>query len=289
MTTTRYLFARVAQAFGIQLRQRRMAEAASESHLLREAEQILGERIWENVEGVEELGVEYWNLRRLSSERDRLLKKLKEFEEVLTEAHDQRASVLGEKTTAQTQLEEQRQKLVIELEGLARERDKIVNKARDIRRLYDGLKTKLEVLKEESREDADVLERTQLRMTDLRKQFEDLKEERDKIAEEIGRRDSGFAEIDKKLEVERNRHREEASVAFQQIGDANRAISEFKAELGLIDTRMKQLFGEIGRHISHHAAHNPQCRSASQNQRAMIEVMSQLRKSISLNHKLSGN
>ena len=76
MTTSRYLIARIGLAFGIQRRQRRMAEAASETHLLREAEQILGERIWENVEAVEELGIEYWNLRRLYAERERLRKEI---------------------------------------------------------------------------------------------------------------------------------------------------------------------------------------------------------------------
>ena len=288
MTTSRYLLARIAQAFGISRRQRRMAEAASETHLLREAEQILGERVWENVEEVEELGIEYWNLRRLYSERERLRSELAEAEEILTSAHDQRAALLGEKSVEQDQLELDRVNLITELEGLARERDTVVGKAREIRRLYDGLKTKLEVLKEEDREDVAVLEKTQIRMVELRKQFDDLKGARDRIARDIEIRDNGLDAIDEKLDLERKKHREEASQAFQQIGDANRTISEHKAELGLIETRMQQLFGEIGRHISRNAATDNGCRTAARSNRQMVDVMSQLRKSINLNHRLSG-
>lgn len=288
MTTTRYFIARVALAFGIQRRQRRLGDAASETHLLREAEQILGERIWENVEAVEELGIEYWNLRRLYSEREKLRARLDESEEVLSLAHEERASLLGEKSSVQDQLEEDRNNLITELEELARERDNVVHKAREVRRLYDGLKTKLEVLREEEREDADVQKKTQVRMIELRRQFEELKGGRDKVAHEIKGHDSGLDEIDQKLDTERKKHREEASVAFQQIGDANRAISECKAELGVIETRMRLLFGEIGRHISRNSAVNSECRSASRNHRPMVEVMSQLRKSINMNHRLSG-
>ncbi|MGB6221298.1 hypothetical protein [Haloferula sp.] len=289
MTTTRYFLARVALAFGINRRQNRMADAASETHLLREAEQILGERIWENVEDVEELGIEYWNLRRLFSEKERLQKDLAKSQEILTEAHEQRAALLSERSVEQDHLEEARRDRISELETLAHSRDTVVTKAREVRRLYDGLKTKLEVLKEESREESDVLEKTKTRMAELRSSFEKLKADRDRIAREIKTFDTKLNDIDKQLDAERKRHRDEAAGAFQQIGDANRAISEYKAELGLIETRMQQLFGEIGRHVSRHALVDPGCRSAVHTQRPMVDVMAQLRKSIKLNHRLTGN
>jgi hypothetical protein len=71
MTSSRYLVARVAQAFGYVRRAQRMADAASEMHLLREAEAQLGAAIWEKVENIEALSVEYWNLRKLVKESDK--------------------------------------------------------------------------------------------------------------------------------------------------------------------------------------------------------------------------
>ncbi|MEM9237809.1 MAG: hypothetical protein AAGB14_13615, partial [Verrucomicrobiota bacterium] len=201
---------------------------------------------------------------------------------------EQRAALLSAKSAEQDQFEQERLDLLSDLEGLARDRDNIVNKAREVRRLYDGLKTKLEVLKEEQRDEVAVIEKTNVRMRELRKSFETLKADRDKIALEISKRDDELDKIDQKLEAERKKHREDASEAFQQIGDANRAISECKAELGLIDTRMQQLFGEIGRHVSRHASSNAECRNATRNSRQMVDVMSALRRSINLNHRLSG-
>lgn len=289
MTPTRYFLARMALAFGISRKQRRMAEAASETHLLREAEQLLGQRIWNRVEAVEELGIEYWNLRRLMTEKTSIHEKLKEAEDMLIEAHDQRASLLSDKSSAQEELSTERKELLDELDALARDRDAIVSQARGLRRLYDGMKTKLEVLKSESREDEQTTVTTRARMSDLRSQFEGLKVERDAIAAKISERNEVLDQIDEKLDNERTKHRSEAAEAFQMIGEANRRISSYKAELGLLDTQMNQLYGEIGRHVSRNTKVNAHCREATGEFSSMVDVMSALRRSINLNHRLAGN
>lgn len=288
MTTSRYMLARIALAFGITRRQRRMAEAAAESHLLREAEQILGERIWNKVEEIEELGIEYWNLRRLVAEREDFEQKHEGAEVLLVEAHEQRAVLLSAKSEEQDKLEEKRAELLTELESLAKERDIIVTKAREVRRIYDGMKTKLDVLKGEQRDDQETIDRTHLRMTELREQFEQLKIDRDQLATKIENLDHSLDVIEKELESERKKHREEASEAFQLIGEANRKMASFKVELGIIETQMQQLFSEIGRHISRNATNNPHCRSAAKGNQSMVEVMRALRRSINFNHRLAG-
>lgn len=286
MTTTRYIFARIVQAFGVNRRQRRMAEAASEMHLLREAEQVLGQSVWERVEEVEELGVEYWNLRKLIKEREEIRAKLAECEAILSEAHEQRSSLLGAKSESQQELEDHRSELLTELEKLAKERDQVIQQAREIRRIYDGLKMKLDVLQREGTSEA--IEKTRGRMLDLKNRFTGLKEERDRVATKIAEGDAEVDKIDAALAEERQKHRAEASVAFQQIGQANRDISAHKAQLGLIDTQMRQLFSEIGRHVSRNAYVNEQCRSAAKGHIPMIDVMRALRRSVAMNHRLAG-
>lgn len=287
MTNTRYFLARIAQAFGINRRSRRMAELATESHLLREAEQVLGERIWQGVEEVEELGVEYWNLRRLTSERERLQEQAQIQELRLAEAHHQRAELLLAKSSPQEDLEQERSKLLEELDALARRRDQIVGKARDIRRIYDGFKAKIEVLREERREDGDTVTKTQARMGELRESFELLKTERNTVVAQIEERDAMLAALDEKIDDVRSKQRAEASVAFQAIGDANRQLSQIRAEIGLLETRMLQLYAEIGRHVSRNFFISTPCRDAAKAQRPMVEVMTALRRSISLNQRLA--
>jgi len=286
MTPTRYILARFAQAFGVNRRQRRMAEAASEMHLLREAEQVLGQSVWERVEEVEELGVEYWNLRKLIKERDEIRAKLEDCEAVLADAHEQRSTLLGAKSDSQQDLEVERAELLADLEKLSRERDGVIQQAREIRRIYDGLKMKLEVLQREGTHEA--VEKTKARMMELKQRFTELKQTRDKVVALIAEGDAKVDVIDTELTEEKQKHRAEASEAFQQIGQANRDISAHKAQLGLIDTQMRQLFSEIGRHVSRNAFVNEQCKSAAKGHIPMIDVMRALRRSVAMNHRLAG-
>jgi len=286
MTTTRYIIARIAQAFGVNRRQRRMAEAASEMHLLREAEQVLGQSVWEQVEEVEELGVEYWNLRKLIKEREEVRAKLAECEAILAEAHEQRTNLLGAKSGSQQDLEDRRAELLTGLEKLAKERDSVIQQAREIRRIYDGLKMKFEVLQREGSTEA--IQKTRTRMAELKVNFTQLKQERDRVADLIAQGDAEVDAIDQELAAEKQKHRAEASIAFQQIGQANRDISSHKAQLGLIDTQMRQLFSEIGRHVSRNAYVSDQCRNAAKGHIPMIDVMRALRRSVAMNHRLAG-
>lgn len=289
MTTTRYFIARLGQAFGIQRRQQRMGEAASEMHLLREAEAHLGEAVWDKVEGIENLSVEYWNLRKLSKEHDEVAGRLAACEERLEQAHDERAALLNAVPEALQGLLDQRSEILTELEEMAQQRDGVVARAREVRRSYDGMKMKLEVLTREGGgggPDASEVEKVRLRLESLREEFARLKEERLEIARKIELGDLRIDALDAKLDEHKKIRRDEASSAFQVIGDANKDISALRAEIGLLETRMRQLYAEIGRHVSRHAFHDAACARASKEQHGLVEVMRALRRSIAFNHRL---
>ena len=135
MTPARYIFCRVAQAFGYNRKNIRMAEAAAEIHLLKEAESHLGKAVWREVEDIEELSIEYWNLRKLIKERDRVAHELEVSQQRLAAAHEERAELLGISNEPFQDLLAERQKVLQTLENLTRERDHIVEKAREIRRI----------------------------------------------------------------------------------------------------------------------------------------------------------
>lgn len=286
MTNSSFLIARLAQSFGIDPRQRRMSDAASESHLLHDAEQVLGSKIWQQVEDIEELGIEYWNLRRLIADRERLHNEITELDEQLTHAHTRRAGLLDADSEERRTLDQRRNELLEELDGLAQHRDEVILRAKELRRLYDGVKTKFQVLEGEG--DPDAIARTSERMNTLRQQFEELRAERDDTVARIETDSSELETIEQQLGFERDRTRAAASGAFQKIGEANRRLSRLKAEVGVVESKMQQLFIDIGRHVSLAAETDPACRAATRNQRALVSVMHALRKSIRLNHTLSG-
>ena len=292
MTTSRYILARIAQAFGIVRRAQRIGEAAAEMHLLREAEAHLGRAIWERVAEIEKLSIEYWNLRKLLNEREELGHKIDNCVERLDLAHAVRADLLTNSPMLDPELAEKRSALLAVLEEKARARDEVVAKAREIRRIYEGIKMKLEVLSKEARgaDEAKLQEiaKVKQRLSELKDEFAALKQERLRIGQEIEKGDAELDVIDADLDSRRRQRRELASQAFQTIGEINKELSELRAEDGLLDTRIRQLHGDIGRFVSRNAHIDPLCAAAVRSHRALAEVMRAMRRSVSLNHKLAG-
>ncbi len=291
MTSTRYYMARLAQAFGYFRKNHRMADAASEMHLLREAEAQLGAAIWEKVEDIEDLSVEYWNLRKFIKERDAVNQKLEECLNRLDLAHEKRATLLNSTPEVHQELVEERVALLTQLESLAVRRDEIVTRAREVRRTYDGLKMKLEVVTTESggsEKEKQEIELVRTRLAALKDEFSDLKRQRIRIGLEIEKGDAKVDLVDAKIEERREVRRVHASEAFQVIGDGNKEVSILRSESGLLETQMRQLYAEIGRYVSRHAATHPKCAAAASSHRGLIEVMRALRRSIALNHRLAG-
>lgn len=291
MTSSRYLVARLAQAFGYIRRNQRMADAASEMHLLREAEAFLGAAVWENVEDIEALSVEYWNLRKLIKERDAAHARLAQCSERLNQAHEERVALLNSTPGIDEGLLDERIRLLTEIEAHAKDRDKIVADAREVRRAYVGLKMKLEVLTKEA--DGANAHKTEInnvktRLIELKTQFADLKLERIKIAESIEAGDQKIDILDEKLKESRQQRRNQASETFQVIGEGNKEISILRAETSLIETKMRQLHAEIGRYVSRNAKQDPACAAASVKHQGLVDVMRALRRSIALNHRLAG-
>lgn len=267
-----------------------MADAASEMHLLREAEAKLGSVIWEKVEAIEELSVEYWNLRKFSKERTEIRQKLQQCQEKLDLAHEERALVINQ-PEAHEELFDQRVAMLKHLEQLAQRRDGIVADAREVRRAYEGMRMKLEVLtKEVASGSGDVasLEDVKARLNGLKGKFSQLKQQRIDIGTEIEQADAKLDKIDQKLHEKKKDRRFLASEAFQIIGDGNKEMSALRAESAVLDTQMRQLYAEIGRFVSRNTVHHPACAKATEGQRGLVDVMRALRRSIALNHRLAG-
>lgn len=291
MTSSRYFVARVAQAFGYVRRAQRMADAASEMHLLREAEAQLGAMIWEKVENIEELSVEYWNLRKLIKEQQEVHDKLAECQEKLTKAHEERAEILNSTPEINQELLDRRMQLLTELEQLSHDRDRIVMDAREVRRSYVGLKMKLEVLTTESGvapANQEEIGRVKKRLVELRDKFSALKQERIRIGHLIDEGDAKVDEVDDQLKQEKRQRRLQATEAFELIGEGNKELSTLRAESGLIHTQMRQLYAEIGRYVSRNTRRDTACAAAAASHHGLVDVMRALRRSVALNHRLAG-
>ena len=100
--------------------------------------------------------------------------------------------------------------------------------------------------------------------------------------------DKQLDQVDAKLEVIKKAGYAQAVLAFQAIGEANREVSTLRAELSVLDTRMRQLYSEIGRYVSRKAFSDANCAKTAKPHHGLVDVMRALRRSVALNHRLSG-
>ncbi|MFT3989950.1 MAG: hypothetical protein QM680_00930 [Luteolibacter sp.] len=286
MTPGRFFISRLGLVLGIDRKTQRMAELATETRLLRDAETLLGSAIWEHVEHLDDVSVEYWNLRKIQKKRTLIQQRMHEYQERIAKAHDERIQVLQTMLEPEQNLLEEKNRIVGILEDLGHHRDQIIQQAREIRRAYDGMKTKLEFLEESPEPKPAEIEKVKLRLTELRTRFSKLKEEREKIRARLEEGEQNLDQLNAELSQKNKGRRGDATEAFQAIGDANKEYTALRAELGPLETSAQQFQSEIGRHVSLHAPHDPACARIIAPHRSLVRILAALRQSIQLNRKL---
>jgi archaellum component FlaC len=291
MTPTRYFFANVAQAFGYMRNSQRMGHAAREMHLLRDAETHLGLSIWENCRDIENLSAEYWNLRRLRKDYDILMEKVHKAENKLEAAQSERINILQITPETNEEILNQRGEKLKEIEALAVERHWIIARGSYVRRIHVGLKMKLEALNQESshtEEHQAEIQSVKQRLEAIKDEFTELKNKRIKVGLAIEQGDKAIDALDEQLKNIRQDRRLIASDSFQVISECNKELATLYFEVGNLETQMRSMYSEIGRYVSRHYKNDAQCAAASAAHRSLTDVMRELRRSISLNLRLSG-
>lgn len=287
MTRSRYLLARLAQSFGFTFHVKHSTNAASEQHLLHEAEEVLGRLCWQDIEEIDELSVEYWKLRKYVKEHASLLEEIELASDALQQSHDERVGLMRQVVDSTKDLVADREELISKSERLNSERDTIVQDARAVKRRHDGIKAKLQVLTEEGGENAKGLAETNEELSDLKQKFTTLKSRRNELTAKIDELDAAIEQLGKDIEARRSNLRDEALGSYQTIGKANRDISTCRAELGVVEKGMAILFCEVGRFVAINASYD-NCREIAHPHLGLIHQMAALQQSIEMNNHLAG-
>ncbi|MBU6326676.1 MAG: hypothetical protein KGQ89_03525 [Verrucomicrobia bacterium] len=287
MTPTSYYIASIARSFGYQRRNKRLSDASTEMGLLREAEFQLGQYLWEKIEPIEDLSVEYWNLRKLTVEQKQVRAKLAELNATVESLMVQRSAIVNDVSQEQSEYENKRSNFLLYLEELAYERDNVIHRAKELRRAHEGMLTKIEVIQSDGHPPEEIA-KVESAIENLKSEFRTLKTRRQEIIKEIEEGDRLIDVIDSKLAEYKQEKRDRASVVFQQMGELNRDLSLTRSQIGTIELQIHQLQSEVGRYLSRYAKRNPICAKIAMEQRTMVEVMRLLRISIAMNNKLAG-
>ncbi len=286
MTPSKYFFLCIASRFGYLRKSVRLADATNETHLLKEAETFLGEAIWHHTENVQILGMEYWNLKKLTNERETLSKEILRLQGKFNATYQEPNASQEGVTESIQDLTNERNEALTHLDNLIIARERIIANAHEVRRNYDGLKIKLDVLSKES-DDQPEIQKATTRLAEIRDEFEALKQARDKIVQDIEIAHARIQEIDARMGDKKKSDKPASGMDFQFIGDANQQISARQARINSLNTQIRQLHGEIGRYNSLNYPNDPKCKKIGKGHRAQIKVMAALRRSIQYNWKLA--
>lgn len=286
MTPSSYFTALIAKSFGLNRRNKRLTDASNEMSILREAEYYLGLSVWEGIDDVTELSVEYWSLRKYTKELDSFRERQVLLNQELTEFYLKRNEILKNTTEEERSMEDERNQMMERILNLTEERDVIITQARDLRRAHEAILTKIEVLKDVPSSE-DFIAESRKKEAELKTQFRQLRRKRQDIANTIVAGDKEFDLYEAKLKKIKDVKKDKAAEIFHRIGELNRELSSIRSASGAIEVQIRQLLSEVGRYISRFDIKDPACAVVAKREKTMVAVMRMLRQSISMNHKLA--
>ena len=289
MTSSRYFISKFFKSFGLDFSEKHRTAAAYEAHLLRDAQNIIGGLAWEKVEDIDELSSEYWSLRKLSKEYQELDSQIENLTEVLDTAQEQRSQTIENVSSANRGTASNRDSIHNRIERLSKEREDIQQQGRTIKRSYEGLKTKLEVLREE-----EATERNQFEIKNTTKKLEELREQFDKVKNRRGQIDEKKTELqtelnalNQKLSKEDSVIREQAESQFSIIGQTNKKLNTLRSSLSNLENEISSLHDQIGRHIIKNIQ-DPRIKEAAKQYKGLISLTQEVHKSTLRNRSLIG-
>ena len=285
MTTGHYLISSFLQHFGVRRKSKRMTDAAFETHLMQDGEEILGAYCWEKIEHIEDLSMQYWSLRRLKRAEKSILSQINDAEKILASAQKQRASEVDHSIElGETFLGEQAT-IFESIEELNKDRDLIITEAAKTKKRHSALKMKVKVLQEEDEaHEGSEIHEARNELAALRKFFATDKTRLDLIEVKLEQQNDQLNRIKGKIDLASS-PLSGASEVFSTISQANRDITKHRADLGLIQEEQAILFHEVGRFLNINFM-RIDCREACQDHRGIQEQTRLLRQSIDLNQKL---
>lgn len=286
MTRFRYTLASIIQSFGLHRKLKRMTDAAYELHLMQEGEEFLGALCWPKVEEIEDISMEYWNIRKIERTRAELGEQVQNSNRALHDAHTKRAAIADKSKDIGHELFNDREQLFEILESLNNERDSIMADAQQVKRRFEALKTKATVLKNEGDTSSVSYTKNRAQLEQLKEDFQSFKKKLKKIDEKIDIDQKKLANLQSSIDDKLKGNKDEASEIFGQISAANRDITAFKAKLGLLDEEHANLCREVGRYLNLNA-HLSECQTACREHLGILEQVSLLRRSIQWNRALA--
>ena len=246
MNRLEYFARRAAAKLGVVAPRLYLRNASEESILLKEAETLIGKLAWRELEKVEELTNEYWRIRQLDSEQNKLREEnettTEEMKRVQEAASQPEVQFSPQLARIGSFLELEREKLAAKLKAT----QDMIQAAEGVRKKFNGLKLKLSVLKGENADEA-TLNGVRQELQDVKNQYAEMAREVENLRSEVNLNERKIKAIESEMENLRARVSLHERNLTREVSDASRRLIELNSRVGLLESEKSELFGIIGR------------------------------------------
>ncbi|MEM7146493.1 MAG: hypothetical protein AAF591_15260 [Verrucomicrobiota bacterium] len=289
MNTFGFLLSSLGKQLGIRRRAAWRTAINREHHLLKSAEQSLGEQAWKEVENIEELAIEYWEIKDIENQQLELEKRNRSLEEEVETSRIERESITGQ---IDESLEQKRGELIDKnsaLDAITSEIEQLQHEKRVIEKRFEALKLKRKVLIEQDENAPEA--------QTIYESLKSLKEEH--IAKKQALADRKRDSIDAESEITnfnaelndlQESVRQKTAGVTEDFNQLSRRVAQNRARIGALELTKNRAFVRIGRHLGlNRDAGGGELQIVCRNHRSMVSRIIRLRRSISFHRRLAGD
>ena len=288
MTTSKFLLAKILKFAGIAPIDRYRTEAANENQLMTESEVILGELCWESVENVPELGTEYWRIRSLVGERNKLSQQVDSLQEAIDKNQEARNEALQQAREAEEEQGDAPDDVLAKKIGALQERREEIQKTgRTIKRDHLTLKSKLEVLVQEGLGQDSIAHETRQALSEKRDEFAKVREQRDRIDQKLAELQQEYSRIAKSKQKKSEVIKMQAEEQYGEIGKMNQELTTLRSNLAHLTNQCNELFTVIGRYMITYYK-TPEVQRLSHKYKKLLKMVYRVRLSSFRLHRIIG-
>ena len=281
-----YIISRVLWQFGLKRQKHRWKVANQELQYLKQAEDLLGKIAWEDIQNVEELTGEFWQLKDIEKQQADLEDRIELLEDEADDLEEEYLDITEDIEVEIEEIEERRAEVAEEVDELLLEVEELREEAAQIRHRFDGLKVKYRVLRNENPEASSLKEiQDELRVLqqdfNLRKQ---LTIEKNKIIDEV---EADLAKIDAEITAKQDHMAKKTSGVSLRIGENSKTLADCIARIGALDRQKRELQSRVGLYLSANPNGSSALKAATRKHLDLVNKINYFRKSIQYNQRLA--
>lgn len=283
-----FFLRRLAWQFGIRRERARWSALTRETHLLAEAQDLLGKLAWPATENLEGLSGEYWQMRDLDMQQTEMRKQSDALAAAKEEAENRLYAIEEKFEESIGDIRQRKSTLMDKAVEVLEDVEQIKTRDGETRRRFNSMKAKLEVLKKQGDEYAGEIEKTRDLLASLKAEHSANLAEIAEREAEVQKIEQEVAAIDQEISDRRSALREETASLVAEISRMSKQIAELSAKIGAIDNRKNEISFQIGKYLSNHMNNgDPGARAVMARFRPIAARIRYLQRSIQYNQRLA--